>query len=161
VAAPVQYAATVAYSDDPDIASYVATCTAIHGQVTGFLHRTLTEAGLPCPRPSGGFYLYPSFAPWREALERRHRVTNSIELANLLLNEEHIATLPGPDFGDAPQNLTLRLSTSYLYALDDGDAEAVLKVYETTAGAADFLPQACPRVIEVAGQWRAFAQGLA
>lgn len=161
VAAPLQYAAIVAYGDDPDIAAYIKTCAAIHGCVTRYLHRMLAEVGLNCPQPTGGFYLYPSFDPWRATLRQRHQVTSAVELAELLLNEEHIATLPGSDFGARPEDLTLRLSTSYLYALNDQDAESLLAIYRETADVDEFLQQACPRVIEVGRRWQSFVRGLA
>ncbi len=159
-AAPVQYAALTAYSDDPEIDAYVETCTAIHGLVTGHLYRSLQALNIPCPQPAGGFYVYPNFAPWREALAQRHNVHTSQDLANFLLDEEHIAALPGSAFGAPPQDLTLRLATSYLYALTDEEGEAMLAAYDKNQPATPFLEQFCPNVIEVGQRFKALVESL-
>lgn len=160
VTAPVQYAAVVAYSDDPDIDAYVDTCTTIHGYVTHYLYQILHSLAVPCAPPSGGFYLYPTFAPWREMLAQRHNVHTSADLANFLLDEEHIASLPGSDFGADPHDLTLRLATSYLYALTDEAAEAMLTIYAKNLPVDQFLQEACPHVIEVGERLKSFVASL-
>jgi aspartate/methionine/tyrosine aminotransferase len=159
-AAPVQYAALVAYSDDPDIDAYVETCAAIHGYVTHYLYQLFQTLNIPCPQPSGGFYLFPSFAPWRAALAQKHNVHTSHDLAHFLLDEEHIATLPGSDFGTGPQDLTLRLSTSYLYALSDEAGQAMLATYQKNLLPDQFLKETCPRVIEVGERFKALVESL-
>jgi aspartate/methionine/tyrosine aminotransferase len=160
VAAPVQYAAIVAYSDDPEIDAYVEACTAIHGYVTGYLHRVFQSLQVPCPTPSGGFYIYPSFNPWRETLAKRHNVQTNLDLANFLLDEEHIAALPGSDFGVEPHDLTLRVATSYLYALTDEEGETMLAAYHKNLPPEQFLKEACPNVIEVGERFRALVGAL-
>jgi aspartate aminotransferase len=50
--------------------------------------------GISCPKPSGAFYLYPNFS----ALYN-DKITNSMEMAEYLLDELHIATVPGIAFG--------------------------------------------------------------
>ena len=159
-ASPVQYAALVAYDNDPELEAYIETCAAIHGHVTGYLYETLRDLSVLCPKPSGGFYLYPNFAPWREALAQRHNVHTSYDLANFLLDEEYLATLPGADFGVDPHELTLRLATSYLYALNDSEGEALLAAYEQNLPRDQFLQVACPRVIEVGERFRALVEAL-
>lgn len=159
-AAPVQHAATVAYSDDPDIMAYIRTCAAIHAAVTHVLYAQLQQAGIPCPEPSGGYYLYPSFDRWREALHRRFNTTTSDALAALLLDEHGIATLPGTAFGARPEELTLRLSTSLLPAQDDAHAERVLAAYAQASGADEFVSRACPDVLEIGRRLRAFVATL-
>lgn len=160
VAAPIQYAAVVAYSDDPDIDAYVAACTTIHGYVTNHLYQVLHALKVPCPQPTGGFYLYPSFAPWREVLAKKHNVRTSADLANFLLDEEYIASLPGSDFGADPHDLTLRLATSYLYALTEAEAEAMLATYHKNLSPEQFLQEACPRVIQVGERFKSFIASL-
>jgi aspartate/methionine/tyrosine aminotransferase len=160
VTAPAQYAALVAYSADPDIEQYVEMCTTIHGYVTGYLFQLLDSLGIPCVEPGGGFYVYPSFAPWRETLAQKHNIHTSQDLADFLLAEEHVATLPGSDFGADPRDLTLRLSTSYLYALTDADAEQMLETYQAQPTRDRFLQEACPRVIEAGRRFEAFVESL-
>jgi len=98
VAAPVQLAAIEAFGGGGGGASgagaatvekHVAHCAAVHSLVTGYLHAQLRAAGVPCPRPSGAFYLYPDFgrdAELRARLERRWGVRSSEELAAALLD---------------------------------------------------------------------------
>lgn len=160
VTAPVQYAAIVAYSDDPDIDAYVESCTQIHGYVTSYLYRALQGSNVPSSQPGGGFYVYPDFGPWREALAHKHNVHTSLELANFLLDEEHIAALPGSDFGVDPQELTLRLATSYLYALTEEEGEAMLETYQKNLPLEQFLREACPGVIAAGEKFKAFVGSL-
>jgi aspartate/methionine/tyrosine aminotransferase len=160
VTAPVQYAALIAYGADPEIDAYVETCTTIHGYVTGYLYQLFHSLNVPSPTPSGGFYVYPSLAPWREALARKHNVHTSLDLANFLLDEEHMATLPGSDFGADPGDLTLRVATSYLYALTDEAGEAILATYQKNLPPEQFLREACPYVIEAGERFRALVESL-
>jgi aspartate aminotransferase len=81
-AAPTQYAAVTGYSDDPEIDAYTDMCATIHGHVTSHLYRVFHDLEVPCPKPGGGFYLYPSFAPWRKQLAQKHNVHTSQDLAN-------------------------------------------------------------------------------
>lgn len=112
-ATPVQEAALVAFSTNESIEQYVQHSALVHGHVAGRLYATLAGLGVPCPRPAGGFYLYPDFSPWRSSLAIKG-IKTATELANYLLEEWDIATLPGSEFGESPESLRLRLSTSLL-----------------------------------------------
>ena len=112
---PIQAAAVVALAPDTELATYVRRSARLHGYTTGRLRQSLVEIGISCPRPAGAFYLYPDFAPFREALGARG-IATSETLARYLLDEFDIATLPGTAFGDRPEALRLRLATSMLYA---------------------------------------------
>ena len=120
---PVQEAAIVAFSPNPEIEEYVRLSARTHGVVASWLYEMVMSLGIPCPRPAGAFYLYPDFAPWRQALLMRS-VSTSEELAHYLLNEWNIATLPGSAFGEKPEALRLRLATSMLYTPDTTATEA-------------------------------------
>ena len=113
-ATPVQEAAVVAYTFNAELESYVKASARIHAYATSRLYEKLIDAGALCPRPAGGFYLYPDFAPWRDALISRG-VSTSEHLAHYLLDQWDIATLPGTAFGEQPQALRLRVATSMLY----------------------------------------------
>src|SRR5436309_1668861 len=110
-ATPVQEAALVAYSLDESIEQYVHQSALIHGYLADRLYKSLADLDVPCPRPAGGFYLYPDFSPWRSLLAKMGIKTGS-ELVHYLLEEWDIATLPGSAFGEPPESLRLRLSTS-------------------------------------------------
>lgn len=103
---------------------------------------------------------YNGFTLWRETLAQKHNIYTSEDLANFLLDEEHIATLLGSDFGANPQDLTLRLSTSYLYALTDAEGEAILNSFDKNIPRDQFLQEACPKVIEVGERFKALVESL-
>jgi len=112
-ATPVQEAALVAYSPNESIEQYVHQSALVHGYLADRLYKTLADLDVPCPRPAGGFYLYPDFSPLRSSLATMGIKTGS-ELVHYLLEEWDIATLPGSAFGEPPESLRLRLSTSLL-----------------------------------------------
>jgi aspartate/methionine/tyrosine aminotransferase len=116
VTAPVQYAAMVAYSNDPEIDDYVRLCTAIHAVRTRYLYDVLVELGIPCVAPAGGFYMFPTFKKWQSQLAKRG-VKTAEDLAFYLLENYELAALPGSAFNCVPENLCLRLSSSYLDAV--------------------------------------------
>ncbi|MEY3072557.1 MAG: hypothetical protein RLZZ353_753 [Actinomycetota bacterium] len=84
--------------------------------------------GVELVEPEGAFYAFPSV---RGVLERPiagRRLTSSLELADLLLDEARVAVVPGEAFGAAA---ALRLS----YALSDADLEeGVDRIAATLAG---------------------------
>ncbi|HEY6284668.1 MAG TPA: aminotransferase class I/II-fold pyridoxal phosphate-dependent enzyme, partial [Ktedonobacteraceae bacterium] len=61
-ATPVQEAAIVAYSADESIEQYVNQSALVHGYLADRFYKSLADLGVPCPRPAGGFYLYPDFS---------------------------------------------------------------------------------------------------
>lgn len=137
--APIQVAAVTAFAGDPELNAYIDRCTRLHAARTRFLWRGLSELDVHCSEPMGGFYLFPNFDHWRGPLARIG-VHTSNELAAYLLDTCQIATLPGTDFGAPEQELSLRLSTSYvdletdqkaanMMALADGpvDEEALMR----------------------------------
>jgi aspartate aminotransferase len=47
--------------------------------------------GVHCPKPAGAFYVFPDVSSFG---------LSSREIASILLNDAHVALLPGTDFGD-------------------------------------------------------------
>ncbi|MCG8425287.1 MAG: pyridoxal phosphate-dependent aminotransferase [Proteobacteria bacterium] len=134
VSAPAQYAAVSACSGHRELEQYIASCTAIHQLITAYVRDRLSSFGVAYPALHGAFYLYPDFAPFREALAERG-VTTSDQLAADLLTTARVATLPGTAFGDEPETLTLRLATcdfngqsalAYYHAHPDCTAQALV-----------------------------------
>jgi aspartate/methionine/tyrosine aminotransferase len=148
VTAPVQYAAQVAYSTDPDVDDYVDTCTRMHGIRTRFLYETMKKLKIPCAEPAGAFYVFPSFEKWREPLAARG-VRNDEDLAFHLLDRYEIATLPGSAFHSA-QDLTLRISSSYLDLATDDHADAVLSAFRRDPDPERFIRDHHSRLQQVA-----------
>ncbi len=126
--APVQYAALTAYSNDPAIEAYIAECTHLHAVRTHYLWEGLNELDIPSAEPQGGFYIYPNFDRWRAALAGRD-ITTSDDLARHLLDVWQIATLPGSVFGAPPEELSLRLSASYVDMESEEKAQQILDLH--------------------------------
>jgi aspartate/methionine/tyrosine aminotransferase len=139
-ATPIEEAAIAAFTPNTDLETYVRRSARIHGYVTHALYQTLIELGVVCPKPAAGFYLYPDFAPWRGALAKLG-VTTGQQLAQYLLDEWAIATLPGVAFGEEPDALRLRLSTSHLsiVSTDSAPEEQAEELWQLLAQA-DTLP---------------------
>ncbi|MBN1219105.1 MAG: aminotransferase class I/II-fold pyridoxal phosphate-dependent enzyme [Anaerolineae bacterium] len=159
VTAPVQYAALVAYSGDPEIEEYIELCTRVHGIRTQYLYDMLVELDIPCVKPTGAFYAFPSFKKWREPLAARG-VHTSDELAQYLLDNYELATLPGTAFNCAPENLCLRLSSSYADAGTDKKAEKLLKVYQKNPDPERFIEDHHPRMHKIASRFADFINDL-
>jgi len=70
--------------------------------------------GVDCIEPLGAFYAFPSFKEWMGKEVAGRTITNTVELAEVILDEARVAIVPGEGFG-APGYA--RLS----YALGDDD----------------------------------------
>ena len=159
VTAPVQHAAMVAYSEDVDVDAYIRSCTQMHAARTRFLYDAFIEFGLPCPEPRAAFYLYPSFAQWRAPLAARG-VQTCRDLSLYLLDKYEISTLPGATFGDDPQALALRFSTSFLDAETNEQAHSLVAAFNTNSDPDHFVQNHHPRLREVAARLAAFVTEL-
>ena len=107
--APVQHAAVVAFEGGEDIELYLAQVRRVLAALGRWTARRLSAAGLHCPQPTGGFYVFPDFAPVAERLRARG-ITTSNALCDALLEETGVALLPGTVFGRAEDELTARLA---------------------------------------------------
>jgi len=159
VAAPVQYAALVAYSNDPEVNEYIDQCTRMHGVRTRYLYDSLVEAGIPCAEPQGGFYVFPSFKKWKEPLAARGIYTCE-DLATYLLENYELATLPGSAFACRPQELCLRLSSSYMDAGTDKKAVALVETFKEDPDPNRFIENHHPRLREAASRIAQFVADL-
>ena len=140
VAAPVQYAAQVAYSNDTNIEAYIDTCTAIHGTRTRFLYAGLTTLGIRCTEPNGAFYTSANFDYWKPQLNRLG-INSSAQLANYLLEKHDLATLACDSFGMDPATMSLRLASSYLDMERDEDSQRLTALFERNVGEEAFMSE--------------------
>ena len=159
VTAPVQYAALVAYSGDPEIDEYIALCAHLHGIRTHYLYDVLDELGVPCVEPTGTFYIFPSFKKWKEPLAARG-VHTSEDLAVYLLENYELVTLPGTAFNCSPEYLCLRLSSSYVDAGTDKKAEKLLKAFKKDPDPERFIEEHHPRMQKIASRFADFIDDL-
>jgi aspartate aminotransferase len=70
--------------------------------------------GVDCPACDGAFYAFPSF---QGVLEARPDLSSDVDLANWLLEEAGVSTVPGSAFG-APGHLRLSYAASREYLED-------------------------------------------
>jgi aspartate/methionine/tyrosine aminotransferase len=159
VTAPVQYAALVAYSEDTDLDEYVGLCTRMHGVRTRYVYDRLAEINVPCVKPAGGFYVFPSFNKWREALAERG-VHTCRELASHLLERYELATLPGSAFGSPVSDLCLRLSSSYVDIETEEKATALIEAFQKDSNSDRFIQTHHPRLREATSRIAQFVADL-
>ena len=70
--------------------------------------------GVQCSLPQGAFYAYPNIA----AYLRRNGLADTTVLAEKLLDQAHVAVVPGQAFG-TPQHVRISYATS-LGQIDEG-----------------------------------------
>lgn len=143
--APIRYAAVRAFEGGPDIDLYLARSRRILKALGRRIHSILKQADLRIAEPEGGFYLFPSFYEHRQA-RRARGIETSHQLAERLLEETDVATLPGQAFGRSPKELTLRLA----YVNFDGAAalEALEDMDESAELGEGYLRQYCGETLE-------------
>ncbi|MCC3762297.1 pyridoxal phosphate-dependent aminotransferase [Glycomyces sp. TRM65418] len=123
---PMQHAAAYAWSDPDVLIDRLAAARRLHGAVAHAVAAVFADVGCAVPAPQGAFYVWPDFAPLREALAESRGVRNGEDLARLLLDEYGVAVLPGSAFGDDPASLTVRVAVPGLYGESDSERLAAL-----------------------------------
>jgi aspartate/methionine/tyrosine aminotransferase len=156
--APIQYAAIEAYRTDTGIVEYINDCTTIHEVVTRYVYNRIHTMGLTCPSPQGAFYLFPDWNKHREVL-RTKGITTSHELAQHLLENYHVSSLPGSEFGMPPEDLCLRLATV------DYKGDFALELFSTKKETLmknpdQFVASIAPSVVEGCNQVERFTSQL-
>ena len=145
VPAPFQLVGETAFSDNEAIADYINVCANIHRIRTLFIYDHFQDLGIDCPRPTGGFYIYASFKKWSDQLSKID-IISCVSLSEYLLDKYKIATLPGSAFGDDPENLCLRISSSYLDMETDEAAQKILDIYNDGTDEKSFINDHHPRL---------------
>jgi aspartate/methionine/tyrosine aminotransferase len=118
-----QRAALAAVSGDLSAVTEMRAAFQHRGAV---MHRMLSEIpGVTCLEPQGAFYCFPSFAGALGRDLHGHRSTTSAELAEVLLEVEKVAIVPGEAFGTEGEQGYARLS----FALsEDALVEGVTRI---------------------------------
>ena len=158
VASPIQYAAIEAYRTDTGLVEYIRECTGVHELVTRYVFGRLRRAGVSCPYPQGGFYLFPDWNNRRSALNKIG-VKTSVNLATHLLEDYLVSSLPGSEFGMPSEDLCLRLATV------DYDGRAALRRFHRSPDAAcknpdKFVTAIAPSVVEACNRLEQFSLSL-
>jgi aspartate aminotransferase len=145
VSAPIQFAAVSAFQSNLGIERYLANTRRLLGPLLAEVRERLSAAGARVTPAQGGFYLFPDLTPLSDSLARRG-VVDGPSLCARLLEERHVAVLPGSDFGRAREELTLRI------ACVDFDGARALAALETLPPAekvdSSLLAQLCEPVLE-------------
>lgn len=140
VSAPIQHCAVTAYSNDKDIQNYIQACTDIHRLCGEYLWEKFNTLKISTPKPEGAFYIMPNFEFYRDKLLAKG-VKTSKDLCDLLLQECHVAMLPGSDFYLNESELKLRVATV------DYDGEKALSAYLSGEELnEEFISRNCPRL---------------
>lgn len=121
--APIQYAAIRAFEGGKEIDDYLFYSRETLKIISDYLVGKLRAMNLKVWQPDGAFYLFPDFENYRGKLEKKD-VYTSVELCDKILEDVHIAILPGHDFGRNPEELTARI------AYVDFDGQNALKKVE-------------------------------
>lgn len=153
--APVQHAAIVAFSGDPEVERYLVHARRVLSLLGRATARRLSALGLLCPQPTGAFYVFADFGPKAASLAAAG-ITTSAALCDRLLDETGVALLPGSAFGRPASELTARLA----YVDFDGQKAlaAVAVIPKEQPLDESFLLRHAPRVLEAVdriGAWLA------
>lgn len=118
LAGPMQAVAEYVLGEPSEVRDHVRASRALHRTVASAVHAEFVAVGAACRPPEAAFYLYPDLAPLRSRLSGRG-IESGVDLAELLLDEQGVAVLPGAAFGDDPAAWRFRVAVSLLYGETD------------------------------------------
>ncbi|RZP28239.1 MAG: aminotransferase class I/II-fold pyridoxal phosphate-dependent enzyme [Alphaproteobacteria bacterium] len=105
VSAPIQYAAVKAYTEDHS--EYLNNSRKILKKVADFVYDQLSEIGIECIRPQGGFYILCDFS---KIIKHNNIINNAATLCEQVLQNTGFAMLPGKNFGIEDEKLITRMA---------------------------------------------------
>ena len=105
VSAPIQYAALKAYTEDHS--EYLNNSRKILKKVADFVYDQLSEIGIECIRPQGGFYILCDFS---KIIKHNNIINNATTLCEQVLQNTGFAMLPGKNFGIEDEKLITRMA---------------------------------------------------
>ena len=138
VSAPIQYAAIKAYTEDHT--QYLINSRKILEIIANYVYKELTQVGIKCQRPQGGFYMLCDFS---KVLKKSNEISDGKSLCNKILSEIGFAMLPGSDFGMQNELLISRIA---FVDFDGGNALNLIKNNKNIPD--NFLEIACPKIIK-------------
>jgi aspartate aminotransferase len=107
-----QYAAVAALKGDQAIVSEMARV--FEKRCDYVLSRLAAMPGVTCPAPAGAFYVFPNFSSYYGKKVGGKTISDSLSMAEYLMDGAHVAVVPGGAFGE---DRCIRFS----YALSDAD----------------------------------------
>lgn len=157
-AAPIQYAAIEAYDTNLEIVNFIRDCTVIHQIMGEYIHKRLHDINVRCPSPQGAFYLFPDWNQFRNKLIKKG-ITTSKDLAENLINNWNVSSLPGSEFGMLVDDLCLRLAT-----VDYNGDEVLRKFQKNRKEVLDdterFINSVAPRIVAACDQLVDFTESI-
>ena len=105
VSAPIQHAAVKAYTEDHS--EYLNNSRTILKKVADFVYDQLSEIGIECIRPQGGFYILCDFS---KIIKNNNIINNATTLCEQVLQNTGFAMLPGKNFGIEDEKLITRMA---------------------------------------------------
>lgn len=92
--------AAVAAMTDPRGREFIASMRAEFQRRMYHMHQRLSALpGVRCVRPQGAFYCFANVSSYFGKTLGKHNITDAISFAAALLEEEHVAVVPGNDSG--------------------------------------------------------------
>ena len=149
---PLQHAAIKAYQCNEVVETYLNNVNRIYGFVTNYMRDRLIEMGLSCPKPSGAFYVFPSFDNFKNQLLEK-QIHNSVDLAKFL-KSMGIFVLPGLNFGLSKEELAIRISCT------DFDGNDVFNELQDRTLEQISLKKFFPKIEGACDQLNSFLQSL-
>jgi aspartate aminotransferase len=137
VSAPVAAAAKVAFDEPPEVVDYVTRARTLHAKVSRAVFRVFESSDVSCRAPQAAFYIYPDLELARGYAQSRG-LTSDVALAKRMLEEFHVAVLPGSAFGDDEDQFRFRVATSLLYG---ATTEERLSTLDWAASESTLLPE--------------------
>ncbi len=150
VSAPIQHAAMTAFDDNDELSGYVSASRCLLKSLSQWLTQRLLSKNVAIHAPEGGFYAFPDFSFYKDALQAQG-ISTSKGFTTRILEETGVAFLPGSCFGRPETELTARLSfvdfdgaraldeMKTLQTLDTLSTAQVYRLCEPTCRAIDAL----------------------
>lgn len=93
-----QYAAVAALRGDQAIVTEMARV--FEKRCDYVLSRLASMNGITCPAPAGAFYVFPNFSSYYGKRAGERTITDSLGMAEYLMESAHVAVVPGGAFGE-------------------------------------------------------------
>ena len=154
VTSPVQYAAVEAFNMHDQIEQYIKRNSSILKVIANYLYDELTDLNIECTEPQGAFYLMIGFNQYRERIKDQLGIASSSALARYILENYHVAVLPGSDFYFPPEDLFFRL------AFVDFDGKMIPEQAKFDIFKEQHIAEYCPNIVKGIEQLKAFVRAL-
>jgi aspartate aminotransferase len=112
----IQLACVEALKGDQTCVKDMVSC---YSKRRDYMSERLSKMGLDFPEPEGAFYVFPNISKFLGTKYAGQIVNDSLDFANMLLEEEKVALLFGPAFG-MEGYLRLTFATSNMQEIEEG-----------------------------------------